>query len=284
VSDDQDPRAQLRAHLEFYKDLGIAGFTRDAAWQANESRVRQAGLGEPALPASPLAATAAPGVATRPEASSLGLAAGGSVVPTPSEGSELAAIATLEDLRAHIGPQCTRCKLCQLGRRQVVFGVGNPSADLMFVGEAPGADEDEQGIPFVGRAGQLLTKIIEAIELRREDVYIANVIKCRPPGNRNPEPDEVAVCEPFLFRQIDLVQPKVIVALGKFAAQCLLRTDTPITKLRGRVHQFRGATLVPTFHPAYLLRSPDKKRETWEDMKLVRSLLRQDAGGAPEVR
>jgi DNA polymerase len=190
-------------------------------------------------------------------------------------------VASLDDLRAHVGPLCTRCKLCRLGRKQVVFGVGNPTADLMFVGEAPGADEDDQGIPFVGRAGQLLTKIIEAIELRRDDVYIANVIKCRPPGNRNPEPDEVLVCEPFLFRQIDIVQPKVIVALGKFAAQSLLRTDTPITKLRGRVHAFRGAQLVPTFHPAYLLRSPDKKRETWEDMKLVRSLLRQAAGSTP---
>ncbi len=153
----------------------------------------------------------------------------------------------------------------------------------MFVGEAPGADEDEQGVPFVGRAGQLLTRIIEAIDLRRDDVYIANVIKCRPPGNRNPEPDEVAACEPFLFQQIDLVRPKVIVALGKFAAQCLLRTETPITKLRGRIHPFRGAQLVPTFHPAYLLRSPDKKRETWEDMKLVRALLRE-AAGPDEVR
>lgn len=189
---------------------------------------------------------------------------------------------SLEALQAHIGPQCTRCKLCTLGRKQVVFGVGNPSADLMFVGEAPGSDEDEQGIPFVGRAGQLLTKIIEAIEMRREDVYIANVIKCRPPGNRNPEPDEVLVCEPFLFQQIDLIKPKVIVALGKFAAQSLLRTDTPITRLRGRIHAFRGAQLVPTFHPAYLLRSPDKKRETWEDMKLVRSLLQQAAGMTPD--
>jgi uracil-DNA glycosylase family 4 len=184
---------------------------------------------------------------------------------------------SLDALRAHVGPLCTRCKLCTQGRKQVVFGVGNPTAELMFVGEAPGSDEDEQGVPFVGRAGQLLTKIIEAIDMRREDVYIANVIKCRPPGNRNPEPDEVLTCEPFLFQQIDIVQPKVVVALGKFAAQSLLRTDTPITKLRGQVHPFRGAVLVPTFHPAYLLRSPDKKRETWEDMKLVRSLLRGEA-------
>jgi DNA polymerase len=147
----------------------------------------------------------------------------------------------------------------------------------MFVGEAPGADEDIQGEPFVGRAGQLLTKIIEAIDLRREDVYIANVIKCRPPGNRNPEPDEVEQCEPFLFRQIDLIKPKVIVALGKFGAQCLLKSDTPITRLRGREFKYRDAVLIPTYHPAYLLRNPSAKRDVWEDMKRVRALLSQDA-------
>ena len=160
---------------------------------------------------------------------------------------------------------------------QIVFGVGNADADLMFVGEAPGGDEDVQGIPFVGRAGQLLTKIIEAIGLTRDQVYIANVIKCRPPGNRNPEPDEVETCEPFLFRQIDVVSPKVIVALGTFAAKTLLRTQDPISRLRGRVYEFRGAKLIPTFHPAFLLRSPDRKRDVWEDMKKVRALL-QDAG------
>jgi len=178
----------------------------------------------------------------------------------------------LDAVRADIG-DCTRCKLHGLGRRQIVFGVGNPNADLMFVGEAPGADEDVQGIPFVGRAGQLLTKIIEAIGLTRDDVYIANVIKCRPPQNRNPEPDEVETCEPFLFRQIDVIKPKVIVALGKFGAQTLLRTADPISRLRGRVYEFRGAKLVPTFHPAFLLRNPASKREVWEDMKLVRKLL-----------
>src|SRR5690349_2733502 len=144
----------------------------------------------------------------------------------------------------------------------------------MFVGEAPGADEDIQGEPFVGRAGQLLTKIIEAIGLTREQVYIANVIKCRPPGNRNPEPDEVSTCEPFLAEQITLIKPKVIVALGTFAAHALLKTDVPISRLRGRVHQFRdGIHLIPTFHPAFLLRSPERKRDVWEDMKIVRGLL-----------
>jgi DNA polymerase len=184
----------------------------------------------------------------------------------------LTPVESLAAVRADIG-DCTRCKLHTLGRTQIVFGVGNPDADLMFVGEAPGRDEDLQGFPFVGRAGQLLTKIIEAIALKREDVYIANVIKCRPPENRNPEPDEVATCEPFLFRQIDIIKPKVIVALGKFGAQTLLRTLDPISRLRGRVFDYRGAKLIPTFHPAYLLRNPSSKREVWEDMKLVRSLL-----------
>jgi DNA polymerase len=180
----------------------------------------------------------------------------------------------LSEIRADIG-ECTRCKLHTLGRRQIVFGVGNPNADLMFVGEAPGADEDVQGEPFVGRAGQLLTRIIEAIDLTRSDVYIANVIKCRPPQNRNPEQDEVETCEPFLFQQIDSIRPKVIVALGTFAARALLRTLDPISRLRGRVFDYRGAKLVPTFHPAYLLRNPSSKREVWEDMKLVRSLLQK---------
>jgi uracil-DNA glycosylase family 4 len=182
----------------------------------------------------------------------------------------------LREIREDIG-DCVRCKLHRLGRTQIVFGVGNPQADLMFVGEAPGADEDIQGEPFVGRAGQLLTKIIEAIGLKREDVYIANVLKCRPPGNRNPEPDEVEQCEPFLLRQIDVIRPKVIVALGKFAAQCLLKTNDPITRLRGREYKYRNAILMPTYHPAYLLRTPSAKREVWEDMKRVRVILQESA-------
>jgi len=195
---------------------------------------------------------------------------------TPVEGPmtiPLTPVDALAAVRADIG-DCTRCKLHLLGRTQVVFGVGNPSADLMFVGEAPGADEDVQGIPFVGRAGQLLTDIIEkGLKMPRSEVYIANVIKCRPPQNRNPEPDEIETCEPFLFRQIDVIKPKVIVALGKFGAQTLLRTLEPISRLRGRVFEYRGSKLIPTFHPAYLLRNPSSKREVWEDMKLVRKLL-----------
>lgn len=176
-------------------------------------------------------------------------------------------------IREEIG-DCTRCKL-HATRSNIVYGVGDPGAELMFVGEAPGRDEDQQGVPFVGRAGQLLTKIIEAIDLRREDVYIANVIKCRPPRNRNPEPDEIETCQPYLFGQIDAIQPKVIVALGAFAVKTLLQSDESISKLRGRTFDYRGAKLIPTFHPAYLLRSPDKKADVWEDMKKVRSLLRE---------
>lgn len=180
---------------------------------------------------------------------------------------------SLEEIREEIG-DCQRCKLCQ-ARTHIVFGVGNSQADLMFVGEAPGADEDAQGIPFVGRAGRLLTKIIEAIDLEREQVYIANILKCRPPGNRDPEPDEVATCEGFLFKQIEAIQPKVVVALGRHAAQTLLRTRTPISQLRGRFFQFSNRLLLPTFHPSFLLRNPGAKREVWEDMKLVRKKLRE---------
>ena len=154
-----------------------------------------------------------------------------------------------------------------------MFGVGDSNADLMFVGEAPGFHEDQQGHPFVGQAGKLLDKLLAVIGLSRDSVYIANVIKCRPPGNRNPEPDEVAACEPFLFRQIATIQPRVIVALGKFAAQCLLRTTDPITRMRGREFEYRGATLIPTFHPAYLLRNPGDKRLVWEDIKKVLEAL-----------
>ena len=178
---------------------------------------------------------------------------------------------TLEQVRGELG-DCTRCKLHQ-GRTTLVFGVGRPDADLMFVGEAPGRDEDQQGEPFVGPAGQLLTKIIEAIGLTRDQVYIANVIKCRPPQNRNPELDEVQTCAPFLFQQMDVIRPRVVVALGAFAVRTLLRSEQSISRLRGQVFDYRGAKLVPTFHPAFLLRSPDRKRDVWQDMKKVRALL-----------
>jgi DNA polymerase len=242
-----DQRRQIIEHLKFFQELGVTGVNRDRAWSR------------------------------RPEADAVkgvtGPVAGPEAVPVVLSRDP---VETLQAIRDDIG-DCTRCKLHRLGRSQVVFGVGNPAADLMFVGEAPGRDEDIQGIPFVGRAGQLLTKIIESIGLARDDVYIANVIKCRPPENRNPDPDEVTTCEPFLFGQIDVIKPKVIVALGTFAARALLRTEDPISRLRGRVYQYRGAKLIPTFHPAFLLRSPDRKRDVWEDMKKVRSILRDEA-------
>jgi uracil-DNA glycosylase len=193
---------------------------------------------------------------------------GGTVDDLFAENAQALKANSLEELRAAIG-DCRRCKLCS-GRTNLVFGVGNPNAELMFIGEGPGRDEDLQGEPFVGRAGQLLTDIItKGMGMKREDVYIANVVKCRPPENRNPEPDEVAACEPFLKKQIELVRPRIIVALGKFAVQTLLQSKAPITKLRGQWHSYHGIKLMPTFHPAYLLRNPADKKLVWEDIKKV---------------
>jgi DNA polymerase len=174
----------------------------------------------------------------------------------------------LENIRSELG-ECTRCKLHQ-HRRHIVFGTGNPAAQLVFVGEGPGGEEDVQGKPFVGRAGQLLTKIINSIDLTREEVYIANIIKCRPPNNRNPEPDEIKACEPFLIKQLDAIKPKIICALGTFAAQTLLETDERISRLRGKFIPYRNSRLIATFHPAFLLRNPQRKRDVWEDMKMIR--------------
>jgi DNA polymerase len=247
----------LVEHLRFYQELGVTGINRDPKWrQRAGDRPAPAPVDEPASELSLVASDPNDTVA----------------IPVTLSRSGAEALAAI---RADIG-DCTRCKLHALGRRQVVFGVGNPDADLMFIGEAPGADEDVQGIPFVGRAGQLLTKMIGAMGFDRDDVYIANVIKCRPPGNRNPEPDEIGTCEPFLFQQIDAVQPKVIVALGAFAARTLLKTIDPISRLRGRVFQYHGVPLVPTFHPSFLLRSPQYKREAWDDLKKALAILGRD--------
>jgi DNA polymerase len=179
---------------------------------------------------------------------------------------------TLEEVRAELG-DCTRCKLHQLGRKQIVFGVGNPKAELMFIGEGPGSQEDIQGIPFVGDAGQLLTKIIQSMGFSRDDVYIANIVKCRPPQNRDPEPDEVASCEPFLKQQIASINPRMIVTLGKYASQTILHTSTAITRLRGQWGSYQGIPVMPTYHPAYLLRNPEEKRPVWSDMKAVVAAL-----------
>ena len=177
-------------------------------------------------------------------------------------------ITALKLIREDIG-DCTRCKLHQQGRKQIVFGVGNPTAELMFVGEAPGADEDQQGEPFVGRAGQLLNNMIKAMGIAREQVYIANVVKCRPPSNRTPERDECDTCSPFLMRQIAVVKPKVIVALGAIAAKNLLAVDSSLAGLRGKWHEYRGCKLAVTYHPAYLLRDPRQKVEAWKDLQMV---------------
>lgn len=172
---------------------------------------------------------------------------------------------TLETIRIDLG-DCRRCKLSN-SRKNIVFGKGDPRARLVFVGEGPGFEEDASGEPFIGAAGRLLTKIIQAIKLTREQVYICNIIKCRPPGNRNPEPDEIERCFPFLKRQIAVIKPDFICTLGTFASQTLLETKKPISRLRGRFYDFMGIKLIPTYHPAYLLRNPDKKRDVWEDMK-----------------
>jgi uracil-DNA glycosylase family 4 len=234
---------ELADHLKYFAEIGVDGVSRDPTW-------RQRASAEPF--------------------DSDHVSASRDVILAQGNDD------SLDRIQTDIGQDCRRCKLCTLGRSQIVFGVGNPKARLMFVGEAPGEEEDKRGEPFVGRAGQLLTKIIEAIGLTRDQVYIANVIKCRPPGNRNPEGDEVEQCEPFLFRQIEVIKPRVIVPLGKFAAQSLLKTTDPITRLRGRQFEYRGTALIPTFHPAYLLRNPSAKREVWEDMKKVRAILQSE--------
>jgi DNA polymerase len=234
-----DPR-QLAEHLRFYEEMGVLGISRDTKWRSR----------------GPAPSASAPA----PSAS------------VPASPASAPRVWTLEAIREDIG-DCTRCKLATSGRKQIVFGVGNPDAELMFVGEGPGADEDIQGIPFVGRAGQLLTKMIEAMGFARDQVYIANVVKCRPPDNRNPEPDEIESCEPFLFRQIETVKPAVIVALGAFAAKTLLRTQDPISRLRGRVFEYHGAKLIPTFHPSFLLRSPGQKKYAWDDLKKALAVM-----------
>ena len=246
----------LRERARYFAELSDVGVPRTAL---------AAPVSAPALAAP--APTAGPRVAPAPRP------------PRPpaapvlsTEGAELR---DLEAVRDWVG-DCQRCKLAG-GRKTIVFGQGNAQAQLMFVGEAPGADEDEQGLAFVGRAGQLLTDIIEkGLKIPRADVFIANVLKCRPPQNRNPEPDEILACQPFLEKQIALIRPKVLVGLGKFSAQWLLKSMEPISRLRGRIGDYDGIKVVPTFHPAYLLRNPGAKKDVWEDMKVVRRLLAED--------
>jgi uracil-DNA glycosylase len=246
---------QLKAYLEFFEDLGINWITLapKAAEESNMKTVKK-------LSTAASAATIKTTVSVSKDLFD----------PVPSPDTDLPSI------RADIG-ECTRCKL-HTTRQNIVFGSGNPRAKVMFIGEAPGADEDEQGLPFVGRAGQLLTKIIEAIHFKREEVYIANIIKCRPPENRSPEADEIAACQGFLFRQIAVIKPIIICALGTYAVQTLLQTKTPIGQLRGQLFDFHGTKLIATYHPAYLLRSPNEKRKTWEDVKMLRAYYDAQCG------
>ncbi|HEX7958319.1 MAG TPA: uracil-DNA glycosylase, partial [Terriglobales bacterium] len=237
-----DLKKNLIDRLSYYRDLGIYDLYRRPVELAGELEQEISGAGNQA-----------------PEIARLAV-----IDEAASKDRTLAMAAIREDLG-----DCTRCRLHKQGRKQIVFGVGNPHADLMFVGEAPGADEDEQGIPFVGRAGQLLTNMIKAMGLGREDVYIANVIKCRPPGNRTPEREECETCSPFLFRQIDVVRPKIIVALGAVAAKSLLQINDSMANLRGRTYDFRNTKLIVTYHPAYLLRDPRQKKEAWKDLQKV---------------
>ena len=271
--------ASVRRYVEALQESGITGFPRAEAMGKEETGKRGNGETETKerspssgptpsqrhSPApSPSAVVSHPQPPTRSSATPAVVSQAGDLFLAPS----IQTVQTLEELRAEIG-DCRRCKLCQ-GRTHIVFGVGNPRAELVFVGEGPGRDEDLKGEPFVGRAGQLLTEIItKGMKMRREEVYIANVVKCRPPENRNPEPDEIASCEPFLVKQLDLIKPRIIVALGTFAAQTLLKTKTPISRLRGVWHTYQGIKLMPTLHPAYLLRNPNDKRLVWQDIQAV---------------
>ena len=289
-----DPAAQqaLAARLRFYRDLGLTEFYRrpvDPALCAQFSEL--AAQPEPVQAAGALAPEAElPGRA--PEASPVSAppqTASQEDQPIPPRkpfpaAPQIAASvppaereAALQLIREEIG-ECTRCAL-HAGRNKLVFGDGDAQARLMFVGEGPGADEDAQGIPFVGRAGQLLNNMISAMGLKREEVYIANVVKCRPPGNRTPEPEEANTCSPFLFRQIDVVRPEVLVALGATAATYLLGQRQPLAGLRGRVHAFRGTKLIVTYHPAFLLRDPRQKKEAWADLQIAMRELGLKAPG-----
>jgi len=268
---------KLSDRLRYYEDIGIGQFYRDRgnsgepreAFAVSATHVTTPQIEEPSLPKRQ-AKPAAPNttVAATPPKSPVAAAPS---VPSLFETVNKIANDSLPLIRETLG-ECTRCKLHKT-RNKIVFGDGSPDAQLVFVGEGPGADEDEQGLPFVGRAGKLLTQMIEAMGLQRKDVYICNVVKCRPPQNRQPENDEVAECSPFLFRQIDTIAPKVIVCLGATAAQTILKTNRGISQFRGEWQEFRGRKLLATYHPAYLLRNPAAKSEVWKDLQKVMAEL-----------
>lgn len=273
-----ETRAQLEARLKYYRDIGIAAFYRDRAPVAAGFPPAPARTSPPALNAGLEAAStpaSRPGSILRPSASAPPPAASKPaihlpVVQSPSlfDAANRIENDSLERIAADIGPDCTRCKLHRR-RNKIVFGVGNPRARLVFVGEGPGADEDAQGEPFVGRAGKLLTQMIEAMGLKRDEVYICNVVKCRPPENRTPEPDEIETCSPYLLRQLDVIKPQVIVCLGAVAAKALLGVNTSMSKLRQQWFEFRSAKLLATYHPAYCLRNPPSKADVWKDLQMA---------------
>jgi uracil-DNA glycosylase family 4 len=257
VLDPQLKRA-LAERVRFYNELGIYDFYRRDPAASNLSDTQDVEMQTEEREEMTPRTNAVAGVAQQENSFELGKPELNVIDPGQA----------LRLIREDLG-DCTRCVLHKQGRKQIVFGVGNPQADLMFIGEAPGADEDQQGEPFVGRAGQLLNNMIKAMGLRREDVYIANIIKCRPPGNRTPEREECETCSPFLMRQIAAIKPKAIVALGAVAAKTLLAINAPMSEFRGRWFDFRGTKLAVTYHPAFLLRDPRQKKETWKDLQMV---------------
>jgi len=262
-------RQKLEAWFRYYNDLNFAEFyidRRNMGKRAVKPPVIEAHIAEPAISLAAKAAAAASTLGAVPL----------TTLPVIQESSLFEAIDrvagdTLQIISENLG-ECTRCRLHKQ-RNKIVFGAGNPRAELVFVGEGPGHDEDIQGLPFVGRAGKLLTQMIEAMGLKREDVYICNVVKCRPPENRKPEDDEVSTCSPYLYRQLDVIAPKAIVCLGGVAAQTLLKTKDPISRFRGNWYDFRNTKLMATYHPAYLLRNPPAKSEVWKDLQKVMALL-----------
>ena len=264
ISLHESTRKKLEDTLRYYEDIGVREYFLDRALQA-------AGEAE-AISAPVLPAASMPRARVVAAAESAMLAG----IPVPQGPSLFEAIErvqndSLERIRTDIG-DCKRCRLCER-RTNIVFGDGNGKAELVFIGEGPGHDEDVQGLPFVGRAGKLLTQMIEAMGLQRRDVYICNVVKCRPPENRAPEKDEIAICSPFLLRQLDVIQPKVIVCLGAVALKALLGAERGITHLRGQWLEYRGTRLMPTYHPAYLLRNPSAKGDVWKDLQKVMNVL-----------
>ncbi len=255
---DPQLRHALADRIRYYNELGIYDFYRRDFYR------RDVSPGETAVQIQPEERDPLP----RAKAAVVSHTEGLVEISTQPESAFADPAQGLRAIREDLG-DCTRCRLAKQGRKQIVFGVGNPRAELMFIGEAPGADEDQKGEPFVGRAGQLLNNMIKAMGLQREDVYIANIIKCRPPGNRTPERDECETCSPFLMRQIATIRPKALVALGAVAAKTLLAINAPMTELRGKWYDFRGTKLAVTYHPAFLLRDPRQKKEAWKDLQMV---------------